>query len=37
MMDPFQKNLKEKRKDGFSVLLKINDIPYSVKPIEKIY
>ena len=35
MMDPFQKNLKEKRKDGFSVLLKINDIPYSVKPIEE--
>lgn len=35
MMDPFQKNLKEKRKDGFSVLLKINDTPYSVKPIEE--
>lgn len=35
MMDPFQKNLKDKRKDGFSVLLKINDIPYSVKPIEE--
>ena len=35
MMDPFQKNLKEKRKDGFSVLLKINDISYSVKPIEE--
>lgn len=35
MMDPFQMNLKEKRKDGFSVLLKINDIPYSVKPIEE--
>ena len=26
---------QEKRKDGFSVLLKINDIPYSVKPIEE--
>lgn len=35
MMDPFQKNLKEKRKDGFNVLLKINDIPYSVNPIEE--
>lgn len=35
MMDPFQKNLKEKRKDGFCVLLKINDTPYSVTPIEE--
>lgn len=35
MMDPFQKSLKEKRRDGFQVLLKINDVPYSVTPIEE--
>ena len=35
MMDPFQKNLNLKRSERFNVLLKINDVPYSVEPIDE--
>lgn len=35
MMDPFQKNLNLKKSERFNVLLKINDVPYSVEPIDE--
>ena len=35
MMDPFQKNLNLKKSERFNVLLKINDIPYTVEPIDE--
>lgn len=35
MMDPFQTNLDLKKSERFNVLLKINDIPYSVHPIDE--
>ena len=35
MMDPFQKNLNLEKSERFNVLLKINDIPYSVQPIDE--
>lgn len=35
MMDPFQKKLNLKKSERFNVLLKINDIPYSVQPIDE--
>ena len=35
MMDPFQKNLNLKKSERFNVLLKINDIPYTVESIDE--
>lgn len=35
MMDPFQKNLNLKKSERFNVLLKINDVPYSVEPVDE--
>lgn len=35
MMDPFQKNLNLKRSERFNVLLKIDNVPYSVEPIDE--
>lgn len=35
MMDPFQKNMNLKKSERFNVLLKINDVPYSVEPIDE--
>ena len=35
MMDPFQKNLNLKKSEKFNVLLKINDIPYTVESIDE--
>lgn len=35
MMDPFQKNLNGHNKERFNVLLKIDDFPYSVMPIDE--
>lgn len=35
MMDPFQKNLNLKKSERFNVLLKINDVSYSVEPIDE--
>ena len=35
MMDPCQKNLNLKKSERFNVLLKINDIPYTVEPIDE--
>lgn len=35
MMDPFQKNLDLKKSERFRVFLKINNVPYSVDPIDE--
>lgn len=35
MMDPFQKNFNLKKSERFNVLLKINDVPYSVEPVDE--
>lgn len=35
MMDPFQKNLNLKKSERFNVLLKINDTPYFVEPVDE--
>lgn len=35
MMDPFQKNLNLKKSERFNVLLKINDVPYFVEPVDE--
>ncbi len=35
MMDPFQKNLNLKKSERFNVALKINDVKYSVEPIDE--
>lgn len=35
MMDPFQKNLNLKKSERFNVSLKINDISYSIEPIDE--
>lgn len=35
MMDPFQKNLILKKSERFNVLLKINDVPYFVEPVDE--
>lgn len=35
MMDPFQKNVNLEKSERFNVFLKINEIPYSVEPIDE--